>query len=215
MKTEKIIANEILGLNDWNQISLKNLTLEQMKQFKTKLNWEYIFTGRNVFINKIDNQFIDELIKEKIIKYDKDDYSAKFVFAKMAQNFVTELWFAKKYKDCFSMKTLAYNRKFKASELIQIYGKPEVGTGVTHSIGSDSYPYTVIESNPKGLKIKIQRDDAIAIANSDYYGDQKYEFKRNPNGEIVELKLNSKGMWVGGFGSYTIGVRNHYLNPSF
>lgn len=211
MNIQEILANEIAGLNNWDLISLEDLTLEQMKQFKNKLNWFYIFSGRNKFIKQIDNKFIDNLIEEKIIEYDKDIY----LFEKIAQKFVTELWFAKKYKDYFSMSTLAHNRKFKASELVKIYGKPEVGTGVTYRIGSDCYPYTVIESNPKGLKIKIQSDNIKAIEGNDFYGEQKYEYERDPNGVIIELKLNSKGNWTAGYGNYTIGFRKHYLDPSF
>lgn len=219
MNIKEIIANEITNSNNWDSLSKEELTLEEMETFKNKLNWEYIFT-RNSNIEVIDNKLIDTLIEEKIINYDEEDYFSKKMFLQIAQKFITEIWIVKKYKDYFSMPALAYNRKFKASELVKIYGKPEVGTGVTYRIGSDCYPYTVIESDPKGLKIKIQSDTAIPLKdykNSDtFYVDQTYKYERNPDGDIIELKLNSKGKWANGqYGKFTIGTRKKYLDPSF
>lgn len=213
LNIEKIIANELVGKNDWELISKEDLTLDFMKQFKNKLDWSIVFRRKNI---NIDNSFIDELIEEGIIKYDEENYFSKSIFRDIASNHVNELWFAKKYNEYFGIFDIARSKVFKASELIKIFGKPKVGTPVTYKIGSDAYPFTVIESNSKGLKIVIQEDIATPTESHDYYGNQDYTYSRNPNGRTIELKLNAKGRWTNGTsGYYSIGYRRRYSDPSF
>lgn len=97
---------------------------------------------------------------------------------------------------------------------------PVVGMGATFVVGSDSYPYTIIEVlSPK--RIVIQKDDAELVegsCNSEY---QVYKYASNPEGLRGIVTLRKNGMWVPlgekknrGSGFY-IGTRRKYLDPSF
>ena len=63
-----------------------------------------------------------------------------------------------------------------------------VGTGITKSVGSDRYPYEVIE-NISSKRIKIRELNAIPTADSDYYSNQQHTFESKPNGQetIIEM----------------------------
>jgi len=117
---------------------------------------------------------------------------------------------------------------YKAQELLE---EVFVGQGVTYSIGSDSYAYTV--TNVANDIVTIQQDKHKATANSDYFGTQKYITYADPEGEIRNIKLyptkNGSSRWHkvfqnyktgrwnkgSGCGFYDIGVRNYYQDPSF
>ena len=61
---EEIMANEILGLNNWYTLSFEyDWTIEEMRELKQKLNWKVILA----FKNNIDCEILDELISENII----------------------------------------------------------------------------------------------------------------------------------------------------
>jgi hypothetical protein len=99
--------------------------------------------------------------------------------------------------------------------------QPEVGMGVTFGIGSDCYPYTVLEVvNSK--TIRVQSDDYKALPDSEYFGNQKYEYRRNHQGSITTLTLRKNGRWVrkgesmrGASGYWSIGTRRYYSDPHF
>ena len=112
-----------------------------------------------------------------------------------------------------------------------------IGQGVTKSIGTDSYAFTIIAIE-KDI-ITIQRDKDVPTKNSDYYNDQKNLYVADPNGEVLNIKKyaekvssvfppqderwfkvwkNEKtGRWNKGSRHYlfTIGKRRTYLDPSF
>jgi len=117
-----------------------------------------------------------------------------------------------------------------------------IGQGVTKSIGTDSYAFTIIAIE-KDI-ITIQRDKDVPTKNSDYYNDQKNLYVADPNGEVINIKKyvekvsslfpqrmvwggnerwfkvwkNEKtGRWNKGSRHYlfTIGKRRTYLDPSF
>lgn len=94
---------------------------------------------------------------------------------------------------------------------------PVVGMGVTHTVGSDSYPYTIISVCDKYIVIQ---GDAVDYAN----GNET--FKLNPEAETINLAKNRRGEWqmtvqnpntgrwnlVNRFGHFTIGMRRHYID---
>ena len=91
----------------------------------------------------------------------------------------------------------------------------EIGTPVTVSIGSDSYPYEVI--GKKG-KTRLYIQAVTPINKSDWVnGCETTEYVHNPLGEIKELTCQG-GRWkVLGSTCYWIrfGVARYYLDPSF
>lgn len=99
--------------------------------------------------------------------------------------------------------------------------QPEVGMGVTQSIGSDSYPYTIIEVKHGGKTLVIQSDDYKRTDNNGYGGHQEYEYAPNPNGSTHEITLRKTGRYKrkgeslhGGY-NYGIGFRRAYQDPHF
>jgi len=97
---------------------------------------------------------------------------------------------------------------------------PVVGMPATVGIGSDSYPYTVTEVSASGKSITIQRNTYKAAADSNYYGQQKYEYGEL-QGEPEVWTLRTDGRWrrkgtTKGSGYYlTLGVRRAYSDPHF
>ena len=100
--------------------------------------------------------------------------------------------------------------------------KPVVGMGVTRSIGSDSYPFTILDiRNVKGKTILvIQRDKDLY--NKDVDASVKYleEYRNHGlNGRIEykDIKWNKQTKrWNKGQSFYfaSIGQRTYYRDPS-
>lgn len=95
-----------------------------------------------------------------------------------------------------------------------------VGMGVTCGIGSDCYPYTLIEIVNERTII-VQEDRSKPEPGSDFYKDQRYAYTPNPNGGTFVLTLRKNGRWVrkgetlnSGF-HWHLGTRRMYQNPSF
>jgi hypothetical protein len=98
---------------------------------------------------------------------------------------------------------------------------PEVGMGVTMSVGSDRYPYTIVEVINPSKKIIIQEDTARLVEGSAMSEHQKYEYAPNPEGKLVTLTKRKFGKWVTqgesvyGGSRFYLGERAQYLDPSF
>ena len=95
-----------------------------------------------------------------------------------------------------------------------------VGMGATYCVGSDCYPYTVVEViNQK--KIVVTSDMYKATDKSEYYGSQDYTYTSNPDGHRMVLTLRKNGRWIPqgspmrGSCGFTIGYRRAYRDPSF
>lgn len=95
----------------------------------------------------------------------------------------------------------------------------EVGTGVTYCVGTDRYPYTVVEvKSPR--KLIVQRDSWRRTDSNGLSEDQDYEFTPDPDGERRVITLRKNGRWyeVGAHASscpFTVGHRRAYFDPSF
>ena len=96
----------------------------------------------------------------------------------------------------------------------------EIGEGVTMGIGSDAYPYTVIEV-VDSKTIRVQADLSKPLPDSEYFGHQKYSYERNERGKIVTLTLRKNGRWVRKGESmkspyrWVVGNRRYYRDPHF
>lgn len=93
---------------------------------------------------------------------------------------------------------------------------PEVGMGVTERIGSDCYPYTLIQIiNPK--TIVIQSDDYKCTD----YKFQNYDITPNPDGGKITLTLRKNGRWkrknatIKDSFNYGLGHRRAYQDPHY
>ena len=95
------------------------------------------------------------------------------------------------------------------------------GMGATVSIGSDCYPYTIVEVSPDYKTIKIQADTATPAEGYEYFGNQVFNFTPNPEAPIEVWTLRNHGRYArkgtkkgSGF-CLSIGSRRKYSDPSF
>lgn len=107
---------------------------------------------------------------------------------------------------------------FKAKKIV-VETELKVGMGVTHSVGSDSYPFTIVEViSPK--KIVVQQDNVVHVSGSFMKGDAKYRYEPNDLAEKKILSLRKNGRWypVGQKDwhcAFFLGSRSYYQDPSF
>ena len=113
--------------------------------------------------------------------------------------------------------------------------KPEVGMGATYSIGSDSYPYTVVSvglgKDGQPSTVEVRGCDYRATANSNFYGNQEYTYTEREGAAVEVWKWDAKNdrwrrttkndngrqVWAGparGSGHLYIGERRARFNPS-
>ena len=98
----------------------------------------------------------------------------------------------------------------------------KVGMGATKSVGSDSYPYTIIKVTSNGNEIHAQRDNSTPTEDSEYYGTQSYTYIQDPNSEVEIFTLRKNGYFVKKgrplnhyWDSLSLGIRRYYRDPSF
>jgi hypothetical protein len=211
LNESEIIANELNGQNDWTKISKSgDLTEEQLIQYKNKLDWFWVLTRQQ----DISNKLLDQLIQEGIL-----DINERTTIEHISENHANDLEFIRKYKDKLYMGKVLKRNNFKISIVKDLVRKPEVGMGATVGYVNDRYPYTIIEVNKAGTRIKLQQDFAEPDKENgyEYFGNQVYIISPNPNGSIYEMSLRKNGKWkvIGGSTTATIGHRDRYENPSF
>ena len=97
---------------------------------------------------------------------------------------------------------------------------PEVGMGATYYVGSDRYPFTIVEVvNEKTLV--IQADEFKRIDKNGFSESQEYTYSPNPEARKIVITKRKTGRWVekgqsSDCGSgYGIGHRRAYQDPSF
>lgn len=96
---------------------------------------------------------------------------------------------------------------------------PEVGMGATYGIGSDCYPYTIVEVKSR-TTILVRADDYQRTDNNGYGGHQEYDYYPNPEAGLETVTLRKNGRWVkkgysmnSGCGNVYIGYRRAYYDP--
>ena len=92
--------------------------------------------------------------------------------------------------------------------------------GVTKYVGSDRYPFTVIQIlSPK--RIVVQEDKATRTdTNGAFTESQKYDYEPDPEGSTHTISLRKNGHWYemgqpAKWTFYTVGTRNKHLDPHF
>lgn len=94
---------------------------------------------------------------------------------------------------------------------------PVVGMGATMMVGTDRYPYTVVDVlTPK--KIVVQEDHAVLVAGSAMSESQEYEYAPNPNARRITLRKRADGLWGNAgeaSGPVQVGHRRAYSDPTF
>ena len=94
--------------------------------------------------------------------------------------------------------------------------KVQIGDGVTYSVGSDAYPYTVIGVERNGRKLILQSDDFKRIDSNGLSESQEYEITPNPEGAVIEVTWKPSLGWYGSkWSRYSVGHRSAYRDPHF
>lgn len=94
---------------------------------------------------------------------------------------------------------------------------PVVGIGATQRVGSDCYPFTVVEV-VNDRKIVVQPDNATPAEGFDYYSHQVYTYSPCLEAEKITLTLRKDGRWIREKESlkssgFYIGNRRSYQDP--
>lgn len=96
-----------------------------------------------------------------------------------------------------------------------------VGMPATNYVGSDRYPYEVIEISDGGNLITVREMDAISADGYDYYCNQVYTYRSCPQGRTIVLskrkdgKYRPVGMSLRNTSSFYFGVASYYQDPHF
>jgi hypothetical protein len=96
--------------------------------------------------------------------------------------------------------------------------EPEVGMGLTLFLGSDRYAGTIMKVTASKKTFWFTRDVSNPTPDSDFYDEQKYTYKPNPNEWLVKVVHERKGNnWKTPGNGYlvVIGKRDEYRDPSF
>lgn len=91
-----------------------------------------------------------------------------------------------------------------------------IGMGATLALGSDRYPYEVIEiKTPK--KIVIRSMDAVRIDKNGLSEDQEYKYSSNPKGITYIVTLRKDNKWKVEKSTMVIklGYAERYSDPHF
>jgi hypothetical protein len=101
----------------------------------------------------------------------------------------------------------------------EIMNEFKVGDGATKGVGSDRYPYTIVEIlSPK--RVVLQPDDYYRTDKNGFSEMQTYEFTPNPEAYRIIVTLRKNGRWyqlgqtMGG-SRFSLGHRDAYQDPSF
>lgn len=99
--------------------------------------------------------------------------------------------------------------------------EPEIGMGATLCVGSDRYPYTIVDivtNKRTGLAtiLTMRADNFRLIGGSILSEHQEYEYTSDPAGVAIIVRKRSDGSWKVNRGEtpVVIGVKNYYRDPS-
>lgn len=93
---------------------------------------------------------------------------------------------------------------------------PVIGMGLTVSIGSNKYIYTIVSISVSGKSFKATKDIAIRIDNNGMSDCQDYQYAADPKGELVSFRLGTKtNRYKCRFGYASLGVRRAYHDFNF
>lgn len=95
---------------------------------------------------------------------------------------------------------------------------PEVsiGDGATVRVGSDCYPYTVIEMTPSRKTLTLRGCTPRLLSGSFQSNDALIEYAENPAGPIRVARWSAKyNKFMVGGQPVGIGIRRYYQDPSY
>lgn len=94
------------------------------------------------------------------------------------------------------------------------FTRPQVGMGCTLCWWSDRDPYTIIKVSASGKTFWMQEDNARRTDNNGMSDAQSYEYTPNPNGEVRQVRLTTRG-WKSNGQRVAVGHRRKFYDYSF
>jgi len=113
---------------------------------------------------------------------------------------------------------ILYARKVKEKEVTAYV--PKVGDGATQGVGSDRYPFTIVEVCSE-RKIVVQPDNAVRTDNNGFSESQTYEYSPMPDAAKIVVTRRKDGCWrrkgepLTSRQTFALGHREKYQDPSF
>ena len=94
-----------------------------------------------------------------------------------------------------------------------------VGDGATEGVGSDCYPYTIVEIK-SDRRVVVQRDNYKRTDKNGFSESQEYEYSPCPEAAKIVVTLRKNGRWVkvgqsSNYGGFYLGNRRAYQDPCF
>lgn len=212
----KILENSI----NWKQISKYAIwDKSDIEKYYNNIIWEELLSNRKVqCLLRENNDILDKALEDKTLDIEKEQnrYFITTILAK-DKDFIIK-WCN---NGTLSFKEIMMNRnnnkcdKFKPSEVAKMVAIPKVGDKATLIIGSDRYPYEVVEVSKSGLKINVRELKASPGENFDYYSNQKYIYTSNENAPIEKASMNLIGNYKLDGMTLKIGYAIKYSDPCF
>lgn len=96
-------------------------------------------------------------------------------------------------------------------------GSDLIGEGATVSVGSDSYPYTIVDVSKSGKTIILKEDKFERTDSNGMSESQEYNYSPNPEGKEIKATKRKTGAWKtsGNNCLVSIGVRRRYYDFCF
>ena len=96
----------------------------------------------------------------------------------------------------------------------------QIGQGATYHIGSDRYPFSVVDIKSP-CRVVVQQDNGKRTDKNGISENQTYVFEPNPDALRIVVSRRKDGRWRKqgdsgrGSGFFTFYGRDAYLDPSF
>ena len=216
LNESEIVAATLENKKVWHELTCCNVfTIEEIEKYFNNIDWDF-------YCSKLDTYNYDAEIIMNIFQMLLDkNFLSNTSIRRLSASVPMNKEFILKNKDKLNL-TIVFRSNEKAEKFTKTekvkYGLvkvPKVGELCTQIIGSDSYPFEVIEVSKSGLQCKIRRLDAKPAKGFDYYTNQQYVYSSNENNPIKIIKMNNRGLYTYNKLRIKFGDAIYYRDPSF
>ena len=216
LNESEIVAATLENKKVWHELTCCNVfTIDKIEKYFNNIDWDF-------YCSKLDTSNYDADTIMNIFQrlLDRNILSNTSI-RRLSANVPMNKEFILKNKDKLNL-TIVFRSNGKAEKFTKTekvkYGLvkvPKVGELCTQIIGSDSYPFEVVEVSKSGLQCKIRRLDAKPAEGFDYYTHQEYVYSSNENNPIKIAKMNNRGFYTYNKLRIKFGDAIYYRDPSF
>ena len=216
LNESEIVAATLENKKVWHMLTCCNVfTIEEIEKYFNNIDWDF-------YCSKLDTSNYDvETIMNIFQRLLDRNMLSNTSIRRLCVTVPMDKEFILKNKDKLNLTVVFLSNekaeKFTKTEKVK-YGLvkvPKVGELCTQTIGSDSYPFEVVEVSKSGLQCKIRRLDATPAEGFDYYTHQEYVYSSNENNPTKIVKMNSRGLYTNNKLRIKFGYAIYYKDPSF